>query len=58
MRYNGKWSCYPRLAALGETNEPLRTINRPGNRASPEGAAHALREVLPTVGRRAAVFLR
>lgn len=28
--YNGKWSYHPFLATLGETNEPLHTINRPG----------------------------
>ena len=32
--YNGKWSYHPLLATLAETNEPLRTINRPGNAAS------------------------
>jgi len=49
--YNGKWSYHPLLATLAETNEPLRTINRPGNRPSPEGAAQALNQILPMVGR-------
>jgi hypothetical protein len=49
--YNGKWSYHPFLATLAETNEPLRTINRPGNRPSAEGAAQVLHEVLPMVGR-------
>lgn len=49
--YNGQWSYHPLLATLAETNEPLRTINRPGNRPSPEGAAEALHEILPMVGR-------
>jgi hypothetical protein len=57
--YNGKWSYHPLLATLAETNEPLRTINRPGNRASPEGAAQVLHEVLPMVGRHfGKVFVR
>ena len=49
--YKGKWSYHPLLATLAETNEPLRTINRPGNRPSAEGAAQVLHEVLPMVGR-------
>ena len=57
--YNGKWSYHPLLATLAETNEPLRTINRPGNRPSAEGAAEVLHEVLPMVGRHfAKVFVR
>ena len=57
--YNGKWSYHPLLATLAETNEPLRTINRPGNRPSPEGAAQVLHEVLPMVGRHfGKVFVR
>ena len=49
--YNGEWSYHPLLFTLAETHEPLRTINRPGNRPSAEGAAEALGEVLPLVGR-------
>jgi len=49
--YNGQWSYHPLLLTLAETNEPLRTINRPGNTASADGAAEALHEVLPLVGR-------
>jgi len=49
--YNGQWSYHPLLFTLAETNEPLRTINRPGNTASADGAAQALHEVLPLVGR-------
>jgi hypothetical protein len=57
--YNGKWSYHPLLASLAQTNEPLRTINRPGNRPSPEGAAQALHEILPMVGRHfGRVFVR
>lgn len=49
--YNGKWSYHPLLVTLAETNEPLRTINRPGNAASGQGAGEALGEVLPMVCR-------
>jgi hypothetical protein len=49
--YNGKWSYHPFLATLAETHEPLRTINRPGNAASADGAADVLGEVLPMVKR-------
>ena len=49
--YNGKWSYHPLLLSLAETNEPLRTINRPGNATSADGAARALHEVLPMVQR-------
>jgi hypothetical protein len=48
--YTGKWSYHPLLLTLAQTNEPLRTINRPGNVVSAEGATDALHEVLPTVG--------
>jgi len=57
--YNGQWSYHPLLATLAETHEPLRTVNRPGNRPSPEGAAAVLHEVLPMVGRHfGKVFVR
>ena len=49
--YNGKWSYHPLLATLAETHEPLRTINRPGNAASADGAGEVLAEVLPMVRR-------
>jgi hypothetical protein len=49
--YTGKWSYHPLLVTLAETNEPLRTINRPGNAASADGAGNALSEVLPMVTR-------
>lgn len=49
--YTGKWSYHPQLVTLAETNEPLRTINRPGNAGSADGAADALGEVLPRVTR-------
>jgi hypothetical protein len=57
--YTGKWSYHPLLVTLSETNEPLRTINRPGNSGSADGAAEALRTVLPRVARRfGEVFVR
>ena len=57
--YNGKWSYHALLATLAETNEPLRTINRPGNTASAEGAAQILQEVLPMANRHfGKVFVR
>ena len=49
--YHGKWSYHPLLATLAETHEPLRTINRPGNTASADGAGEVLLEVLPMVRR-------
>ena len=49
--YNGKWSYHPLLLTLAETNEPLRTINRPGNAYSAQGATQALEQVLPMVNR-------
>lgn len=49
--YNGKWSYHPFLATLAETREPLRTINRSGNTASPDGAVAVLHGVLPMVKR-------
>jgi len=49
--YNGRWSYPPLLATLAETYEPLRTINRPGNTASADGAGQVLAEVLPMVAR-------
>ena len=49
--YTGKWSYHPLLLPLAQTNEPLRTINRPGNASSADGAASALAEILPRVRR-------
>lgn len=40
--YKGKWSYHPLLFTLAETGEPLRLVNRPGNRPSAEGAAELL----------------
>lgn len=49
--YTGKWSYHPLLLTLAETRELLRTLNRSGNTASADGAAAALKEVLPMVQR-------
>lgn len=49
--YTGKWSYHPLLFTLAETRELLRTLNRPGNATSADGAADALKEVLPMVQR-------
>lgn len=49
--YTGKWSYHPLLFTLAETHELLRTLNRPGNATSADGAAAALEEVLPMVQR-------
>ena len=49
--YTGKWSYHPLLLTLAETRELLRTLNRSGNMASADGAAAALKEVLPMVRR-------
>ena len=49
--YTGQWSYHPLLFTLAETRELLRTINRPGNASSADGAAAALQEVLPMIQR-------
>jgi hypothetical protein len=49
--YTGKWSYHPLLFTLSETRELLRTLNRSGNASSADGAAAALKEVLPMVQR-------
>jgi len=43
--YTKRWAYHPLLVTLQETGECLRSINRPGNVVSAEGAAETLREV-------------
>jgi hypothetical protein len=40
--YKKEWSYHPLLFTLAELGEPLRLVNRPGNRPSAEGAAELL----------------
>jgi len=49
--YDGRWSYQPLVISLGGSGECLRVVNRPGSVRSSEGAAEAVREVLPLVQR-------
>jgi hypothetical protein len=49
--YNGRWSYQPLVVSLAGSGECLRVVNQPGNARSSDGAAEALRAVLPRVQR-------
>jgi hypothetical protein len=49
--YDGTCGYHPLLISLANTREVLRIVNRPGNRPSHEGAAHALDQAIATCRR-------
>ncbi len=49
--HDGRWAYQPLVVSLAGTGECLRVVNRPGNVRSSEGAAEAVRAVVPRVQR-------
>ena len=50
--YKGGFGYHPLVISLAETQECLRLINRPGNKASAEGAAAQIESLAPMLRRR------
>jgi hypothetical protein len=49
--YDGRWSYQPLVVSLAGSGECLKVVNQPGSGHAADGAAEALKEVLPRVKR-------